>query len=68
MKASLNSAVVLFIDKNAAASCKNLKEEPPMKYSFWFVVGSQFLYGPEVLETVARRWLGLAVQARTWVC
>ena len=26
-----------------------------MKYSFWFVVGSQFLYGPEVLETVAAR-------------
>ena len=25
------------------------------KYSFWFVVGSQFLYGPEVLETVERR-------------
>ncbi|USF27244.1 L-arabinose isomerase [Firmicutes bacterium ASF500] len=25
------------------------------KYSFWFVVGSQFLYGPEVLETVADR-------------
>ena len=24
-------------------------------YSFWFVVGSQFLYGPEVLETVAQR-------------
>ena len=24
-------------------------------YEFWFVVGSQFLYGPEVLETVARR-------------
>lgn len=24
-------------------------------YQFWFVVGSQFLYGPEVLETVARR-------------
>lgn len=22
---------------------------------FWFVVGSQFLYGPEVLETVAGR-------------
>ena len=21
-------------------------------YEFWFVVGSQFLYGPEVLETV----------------
>ena len=25
------------------------------KYEFWFVVGSQFLYGSEVLETVARR-------------
>ena len=24
-------------------------------YSFWFVVGSQFLYGPEVLETVEKR-------------
>ena len=24
-------------------------------YTFWFVVGSQFLYGPEVLETVAAR-------------
>ncbi|MBQ6772491.1 MAG: L-arabinose isomerase [Synergistaceae bacterium] len=24
-------------------------------YEFWFVVGSQFLYGNEVLETVARR-------------
>lgn len=24
-------------------------------YEFWFVVGSQFLYGPEVLETVAHR-------------
>ncbi len=24
-------------------------------YQFWFVVGSQFLYGPEVLETVAHR-------------
>ena len=22
-------------------------------YEFWFVVGSQFLYGPEVIETVA---------------
>ena len=22
---------------------------------FWFVVGSQFLYGPEVLDTVAAR-------------
>ncbi len=26
-----------------------------MQYNFWFVVGSQALYGPEVLETVARR-------------
>ena len=25
------------------------------KYQFWFVVGSQFLYGPEVLETVDSR-------------
>ncbi len=25
------------------------------KYEFWFVVGSQFLYGPEVLETVEIR-------------
>ncbi|MDO5400937.1 MAG: L-arabinose isomerase [Eubacteriales bacterium] len=25
------------------------------KYEFWFVVGSQSLYGPEVLETVAQR-------------
>ena len=24
-------------------------------YEFWFVVGSQFLYGPEVLDTVAKR-------------
>ncbi len=24
-------------------------------YEFWFVVGSQFLYGPDVLETVATR-------------
>ena len=26
-----------------------------MKAEFWFVVGSQFLYGPEVLETVEAR-------------
>ncbi len=26
-----------------------------MKYNFWFVVGSQDLYGPEVLATVAQR-------------
>ena len=25
------------------------------KYEFWFVVGSQYLYGEEVLETVAQR-------------
>ncbi|WP_295766300.1 L-arabinose isomerase [uncultured Oscillibacter sp.] len=25
------------------------------RYQFWFVVGSQFLYGPEVLDTVAAR-------------
>ncbi len=25
------------------------------KYEFWFVVGSQSLYGPEVLDTVAKR-------------
>ncbi|MCI8480763.1 MAG: L-arabinose isomerase [Oscillibacter sp.] len=25
------------------------------EYQFWFVVGSQFLYGPEVLDTVAAR-------------
>lgn len=25
------------------------------QYKFWFVVGSQFLYGPEVLETVEKR-------------
>ena len=24
-------------------------------YEFWFVVGSQFLYGPEVLDTGAKR-------------
>ena len=24
-------------------------------YEFWFIVGSQFLYGTEVLETVAER-------------
>ena len=26
-----------------------------MKYNFWFVVGSQFLYGDEVLKTVEKR-------------
>lgn len=33
-----------------------MKEKKVMKqYEFWFVVGSQFLYGPEVLETVEKR-------------
>ncbi|MCD7755087.1 MAG: L-arabinose isomerase [Firmicutes bacterium] len=31
-----------------------------MQYKFWFVVGSQFLYGPEVLETVAARGAEMA--------
>ena len=29
---------------------------------FWFVVGSQFLYGPEVLETVAKRASEMAAE------
>ena len=33
-----------------------------MKYEFWFVVGSQFLYGPEVLETVAARAAEMAAE------
>ena len=33
-----------------------------MKYNFWFVVGSQFLYGPEVLETVEKRAKEMAQQ------
>ena len=33
-----------------------------MKYEFWFVVGSQFLYGPEVLETVAQRAQEMAAE------
>lgn len=32
------------------------------KYEFWFVVGSQSLYGPEVLETVAKRAEEMAVE------
>lgn len=31
-------------------------------YEFWFVVGSQFLYGPEVLDTVADRAQKMAEQ------
>ena len=33
-----------------------------MKYYFWFVVGSQFLYGPEVLETVEARAKEMAAE------
>ena len=31
-------------------------------YEFWFVVGSQFLYGPEVLETVETRAKEMAAE------
>ena len=31
-------------------------------YTFWFVVGSQFLYGPQVLDTVAQRAQEMAGQ------
>ena len=32
------------------------------KKEFWFVVGSQFLYGPEVLETVEKRAREMAAE------
>ncbi len=32
------------------------------QYEFWFVVGSQFLYGPEVLETVDARAAEMAAE------
>ena len=32
------------------------------KYEFWFVVGSQFLYGPEVLKTVEQRAQEMAAE------
>ena len=35
-----------------------------MKYEFWLVVGSQFLYGNEVLETVDRRASEIAARLR----
>src|SRR5699024_6047635 len=43
--------------RNQLCSTLHKKEMFPMmeKYQFWFVVGSQFLYGPQVLETVAAR-------------
>ncbi|MBR2223488.1 MAG: L-arabinose isomerase, partial [Christensenellaceae bacterium] len=31
-------------------------------YEFWFVVGSQFLYGPEVLDIVAKRAQEMAAE------
>ena len=31
-----------------------------MKYNFWFIVGSQFLYGDEVLKTVEKRAMEMA--------
>ena len=33
-----------------------------MNYEFWFAVGSQFLYGPEVLETVETRAREMAAE------
>lgn len=35
------------------------------EYEFWFVVGSQFLYGPQVLETVAQRAQEMAAELNT---
>ena len=37
-------------------------------YEFWFVVGSQFLYGPEVLETVAGRAAEMAEKMNVSGC
>ena len=36
------------------------------EYEFWFVVGSQFLYGPEVLETVDPRCAGIITWCHTF--
>ena len=36
-------------------------------YEFWFIVGSQFLYGPEVLKTVASRAAEMAAENTTEV-
>ena len=35
------------------------------QYEFWFIVGSQFLYGPEVLETVEARAMEMAEKLST---
>ena len=37
-------------------------------YEFWFVVGSQFLYGPEVLETVTERAAEMAEKMNASGC
>ena len=39
------------------------------KNEFWFVVGSQFLYGPEVLETIEKRAAEMAdvLSASPWI-
>lgn len=39
------------------------------KSEFWFVVGSQFLYGPEVLETIEKRAAEMAevLSASPWI-
>ena len=34
------------------------------QYQFWFIVGSQFLYGTEVLDTVAKRAAEMAEKER----
>ena len=36
-------------------------------YNFWFVVGSQFLYGPEVLETVEERAKEMAQEMSSYL-
>ncbi len=37
-------------------------------YEFWFVVGSQALYGPEVLATVAQRAEEMAEKMSAATC
>ena len=41
---------------------QSFKEEITMNYKFWFVVGSQCLYGPEVPETVETRAKKMAAE------
>lgn len=40
----------------------NRRKETRKQYEFWFVVGSQFLYGPEVLEMVEVRAREMATE------